>query len=92
MQVHKLDAEKWKKTEVVYIDIADRSQVESKVSKLECLYCLYRKRLIFSILLLSITPSSPFISFKIIAGQVVKTSYAITIQSVYTDLLKHQIY
>lgn len=32
VQVHKLDADSWKKTEVVYIDIADRSQVEDKVS------------------------------------------------------------
>lgn len=42
VQVHKLDAETWKKTDVVYIDIGDRSQVEDKVSTLECLYCIYR--------------------------------------------------
>lgn len=30
-QVHGLDAETWKKVDVVYIDIADRSQVEPKV-------------------------------------------------------------
>lgn len=30
-QVHGLDAETWKKVDVVYIDIADRSQVELKV-------------------------------------------------------------
>lgn len=33
-QVHGLDAETWKKVDVVYIDIADRSQVDSKVKKL----------------------------------------------------------
>lgn len=33
-QVHALDAETWKKVDVVYIDIADRSQVELKVSVL----------------------------------------------------------
>lgn len=31
-QVHGLDAETWKKVDVVYIDIADRSQVEPKVN------------------------------------------------------------
>lgn len=31
LQVHGLDAETWKKVDVVYIDIADRSQVEPKV-------------------------------------------------------------
>lgn len=31
-QVHGLDAETWKKVDVVYIDIADRSQVEPKVT------------------------------------------------------------
>lgn len=30
-QVHGLDAETWKKVDVVYIDIADRTQVEPKV-------------------------------------------------------------
>lgn len=33
-QVHGLDAETWKKVDVVYIDIADRTQVEPKVSVL----------------------------------------------------------
>lgn len=32
-QVHGLDAETWKKVDVVYIDIADRSQVEPKVNE-----------------------------------------------------------
>lgn len=41
MQVHKLDAEAWKKTEVVYIDIGDRSQVDDKVSTLECLHFIF---------------------------------------------------
>lgn len=31
LQVHGLDAETWKKVDVVYIDIADRHQVEPKV-------------------------------------------------------------
>lgn len=31
LQVHGLDAETWKKVDVVYIDIADRTQVEPKV-------------------------------------------------------------
>lgn len=30
-QVHGLDPDTWKKVDVVYIDIADRSQVEQKV-------------------------------------------------------------
>lgn len=30
--MHGLDAEAWKKVDVVYIDIADRSQVEPKVN------------------------------------------------------------
>ncbi|KAM7398052.1 hypothetical protein PAMA_006088 [Pampus argenteus] len=34
-QVHGLDAETWKKVDVVYIDIADRSQVEPKDYKSE---------------------------------------------------------
>lgn len=33
LQVHGLDAETWKKVDVVYIDIADRSQVEHKVTE-----------------------------------------------------------
>lgn len=33
LQVHGLDAETWKKVDVVYIDIADRSQVEQKVKE-----------------------------------------------------------
>lgn len=31
-QVHGLDPETWKKVDVVYIDIADRTQVEPKVN------------------------------------------------------------
>lgn len=30
-QVHGLDPETWKKVDVVYLDIADRTQVEPKV-------------------------------------------------------------
>jgi len=37
LKVHKLDPEQWKKVEVVHIDIADRSQVDTKVRKTECL-------------------------------------------------------
>lgn len=33
VQVHNLDPETWKKVDVVYIDIADKSQVNAKVSK-----------------------------------------------------------
>lgn len=43
-QVHGLDAETWKKVDVVYIDIADRTQVDTKVKSLRSilrllLYC-----------------------------------------------------
>lgn len=41
-QVHGLDAETWKKVDVVYIDIAERSQVEPKVnefSKMDLCVC-----------------------------------------------------
>ncbi len=37
LKVHKLDPEQWKKVEVVHIDIADRSQVDTKVRKTEFL-------------------------------------------------------
>lgn len=34
LQVHKLEPETWKHVEAIYIDIADRSQVLSKVGSL----------------------------------------------------------
>ncbi len=37
LKVHKLDPEQWKKVEVVHIDIADRSHVDTKVRKTEFL-------------------------------------------------------
>uniref|UniRef100_A0A3Q3EF01 Phosphatidylinositol transfer protein alpha isoform n=1 Tax=Labrus bergylta TaxID=56723 RepID=A0A3Q3EF01_9LABR len=40
--VHGLDAETWKKVDVVYIDIADRSQVDSKDYKPEEDPCRYK--------------------------------------------------
>lgn len=62
VQVHKIDAEAWKKTEVVYIDIGDRSQVDDKVSTLQCLYFVYsiQKKVTIFLLLLAFTPSCPF--------------------------------
>lgn len=36
-KVHKLDPEQWKKVEVVHIDIANRSQVDTKVRTIEFL-------------------------------------------------------
>ena len=35
LQVHKLEPEAWKHVEAVYIDIADRSQVLSKVGTVQ---------------------------------------------------------
>lgn len=51
-QVHGLDAETWKKVDVVYIDIADRSQVEPKVN-IQYLYSEDVLRFMSSILSLS---------------------------------------
>lgn len=49
-QVHGLDAETWKKVDVVYIDIADRSQVEPKVSvspKVETIEAVFSSHVCF---------------------------------------------
>lgn len=57
-QVHGLDAETWKKVDVVYIDIADRTQVEPKVKSLRSMWRL----LLYSALdLLSPVSPPPFL-------------------------------
>lgn len=59
-QVHGLDAETWKKVDVVYIDIADRSQVEPKVnefSKMDSCICrLLSPHFVFLCVCLSLSP------------------------------------
>lgn len=62
-QVHGLDAETWKKVDVVYIDIADRSQVESKVSMLSLKSLLRRLQQLDRLLLVSSNPCRSCWSF-----------------------------
>lgn len=62
-QVHGLDAETWKKVDVVYIDIADRSQVEPKVNMLSLMSLLKALQQLDILLLVSSYQYCPFWSF-----------------------------